>query len=77
MPIELTDPAWAELEGSYGTIKDVIKWLHQAYSPSGLNNQLLGNLINEVKHQGDSSSAMYAVAPHLIDLAKKLTSTCK
>lgn len=70
MPLPLSDPRWKSLEGSYGTISDALRWLEDAYDPAKLTLELLGDLINEVHHQGDSSSAMYAVAPHLIVLAE-------
>lgn len=69
MTLELNDPRWNDLEGSYGGVADVLIWLNKAYEQGGLTDELLGNLINEVQHQGDSSSAMYAVAPHLIELS--------
>jgi hypothetical protein len=69
MPLALTDPRWSSLKGSYGGVADVLKWLDEAYA-SGMTSDLLGDLINEVQHQGDSSSAMYALAPHLVQLAQ-------
>jgi len=45
--------------------------LKEAYSQDGLSSERLGDLINEVQHQGDTSSAMYAVATHLIELARR------
>ncbi len=38
-----------------------------------LSSDGLGDLINEVQHQGDTSTAMYAVAVHLIELARRAT----
>jgi len=70
MPISLTDPRWSELRSSYGDTKDVIAWLTEAQQ-GGLSNERLGDLINEVQHQGGTSTAMYAVATHLIELARR------
>jgi hypothetical protein len=58
------------LHGSYNGIDDVIAWLTEAYSQGSLSSERLGDLINEVQHQGNTSTAMYAVAPHLIELAR-------
>ena len=49
---------------------DVVSWLATAYL-SGMNDELLGDIINDVQHQGDTSEAMYAVAPHLLALSQK------
>jgi hypothetical protein len=70
MPLPLTDPRWAELRGSYGSTDDIVAWLTEAHV-SGLTDERLGDLINEVQHQGDTSTAMYAVAGHLISLARQ------
>ncbi len=70
MTLALDDPLWNELKGCYGDLSNLIQWLNQAYQPNGLSGELIGNIVNEVHHQGDSSSAMYAVAPHLIRLAE-------
>ena len=72
MPLALTDPRWNELEGSYGDTADVVAWLTEAQQ-EGLSRERLGDLINEVAHQGDTSTAMYAVATHLIELARRAT----
>ncbi len=72
MSLSLTDPRWNELQSSYGGTEDVIAWLAEAHQEGGLSSQRLGDLINEVQHQGDTSAAMYAVAPHLIDLARRV-----
>jgi hypothetical protein len=71
MPLLLTDPRWCELRSSYGDTKDVVAWLTEAQQQRGLSSERLGIVINEVQHQGDTSTAMYAVAPHLIALAAK------
>jgi len=73
MPISLTDPRWSELRSSYGNTEDVVAWLTEAQQ-GGLSSERLGDLINEVQHQGDTSTAMYAVATHLIELARRATS---
>jgi hypothetical protein len=70
MPLSITDPRWKHLDSSYGDSGDVVTWLKEAYA-QGLTEERLGDLINEVQHQGDTSTAMYAVAPHLIQLAKE------
>jgi hypothetical protein len=68
MPLELTDSRWKKLKSGYGGIADVVAWLKEA-GQGNLSSELIGNLVNEVRHQGDTSTAMYAVAPHLISLA--------
>jgi hypothetical protein len=73
MPLPLTDPRWSELRSSYGDTEDVVAWLTEAQQQGGLSSERLGDVINEVQHQGDTSTAMYAVAPHLISLAAKAT----
>ncbi len=35
-----------------------------------MTDERLGDIINEVQHQGDTSEAMYAVSPHLLTLAE-------
>jgi hypothetical protein len=71
MPLPLTDPRWSELRSSYDGTQDVVDWLNEAYQEGGLSSERLGDLINEVQHQGGTSTAMYAVAPHLIALARR------
>lgn len=73
MPLSLTDPRWSELRSSYGDTTRVVAWLTDAYETGSLSDERLGDLINEVQHQGDSSTAMYAVATHLISLARQAT----
>jgi L-rhamnose mutarotase len=73
MPLALSDPRWNELRSSYGDTDDVIDWLTEAQEKGGLSRERLGDLINEVQHQGDTSTAMYAVATHLIFLAQRAT----
>src|SRR6516164_2425402 len=70
MPLPLTDPRWNELRSSYDGTEDVVAWLTEAYDEGGLSSERLGDLINEVQHQGGTSTAMYAVAAHLIELAR-------
>jgi hypothetical protein len=70
MPLALTDPRWNDLRTSYGETTDVVAWLTEAQE-QGLPEDRLGELINEVQHQGGTSTAMYAVAPHLIALARR------
>lgn len=71
MPLSLTDPRWSELQSSYNGTEDIVAWLTEAYQEGGLSDDRLGDLINEVQHQGDTSTAMYAVAVHLIELARQ------
>lgn len=73
MPILLTDPRWNELRSSYGNTEDVVAWLTEAQQECGLSSERLGDLINEVQHQGGTSTAMFAVATHLIELARRAT----
>jgi hypothetical protein len=73
MPLALNDPRWSELKGSYGNCSKVIAWLADAYQRPGFTDEGLGNLINEVQHQGDTSTAAHAVAPHLIAIANLLS----
>jgi hypothetical protein len=72
MPLSLTDPRWSELQSSYGDTEDIVAWLADAHS-SGLSDERIGDLINEVLHQGGTSTAMYAVSTHLILLASRAT----
>lgn len=69
MALSPTDPRWSELRGSYGDPADIVALLNKAHRDGGLSHQDLGDLINEIQHQGDTSTAMYAVAAHLIALA--------
>jgi hypothetical protein len=71
MPLPLTDSRWSELHSAYNGTGDVVAWLTEAYAQEGLSSERLGDLINEVQHQGDTSTAMYAVATHLIELARR------
>src|SRR5437899_6778496 len=71
MPLPLTDPRWSELRSSYDGAEDVLAWLTEAYDDGGLSSERLGDLINEVQHQGGTSTAMYALATHLIALARR------
>jgi hypothetical protein len=71
MPLALTDPRWRELHSSYNGTEDLVSWLTEAYGNGGLSSERLGDLINEVQHQGGTSPAMYAVATHLIELARR------
>jgi len=73
MPLPLTDSRWNELHSSYNGTEDVVAWLTEAYEQGGLSSERLGDLINEVQHQGGTSTAMYAVANHLIALAHQAT----
>jgi hypothetical protein len=70
MPLPLSDPRWGELQSSYNGTDNVVAWLTEAYD-QGLSSERLGDLINEVQHQGDTSTAMYAVATHLVELASR------
>jgi hypothetical protein len=70
MPLALTDPRWSDLHTSYGEAPEVVAWLTAAQE-HGLSEDRLGELINEVTHQGGTSTAMYAVAPHLVALARR------
>lgn len=71
MALPLPDPRWSELRSSYDGTEDVVAWLKEAYEAGGLSSERLGDLINEVQHQGGTSTAMYAVATHLIELARR------
>jgi hypothetical protein len=70
MPLALTDPRWLDLRTSYGDTADIVAWLTEAQQ-NGLSDDRLGEVINEVQHQGGTSTAMYAVATHLIALARR------
>jgi hypothetical protein len=74
MPLRLTDPRWSELRSSYDGTEDIVTWLTEAYQEGGLSRHRFGDLINEVKHQGGTSTAMYAVAGHLIELGRRASS---
>ena len=72
MALPLTDLRWSQLQTSYGDgTQDIIAWLTEAYQQGSLSSDRLGDLINEVQHQGGTSTAMYAVAGHLIELAHR------
>jgi hypothetical protein len=71
MPLSLTDCRWNDLRSSYKNTRNVVAWLTEAYQEKGLSSERLGDLINEVQHQGGTSTAMYAVATHLIMLARQ------
>lgn len=73
MPLPLTDPRWGELRSSYNGTEDTVRWLAEAYERGSLSDEQCGDLLNEVRHQGDASSAMYAVAGHFIELARHAT----
>jgi hypothetical protein len=70
MPLSLTDPRWRELRSSYNGTGNVVAWLAEAYEQGDLSDERLGDMINEVQHQGGTSTAMYAVVPHLMELAR-------
>jgi hypothetical protein len=71
MPLSLDDDRWNTLRTAYKMpATDVVSWLATAYL-SSMNDELLGDIINDVQHQGDTSEAMYAVAPHLLALSQK------
>lgn len=70
MSLSLTDPRWRELRSSYNGTGNVVMWLAEAHDTGGLSDERLGQIINEVQHQGGTSTAMYAVAAHLIELAR-------
>lgn len=70
MPIPFDDLRWDTLTTAYDLPCDeILDWLHTAYS-GDLTSDLFGDMINEIQHQGDTSSAMYAVAPHLVALSQ-------
>lgn len=71
MPLALTDSRWNELQSAYNGTDDVVAWLAEAYERGGLSDERLGDLVNEVQHEGDTSTAMYAVATHFIELARR------
>ena len=69
MTVPLDDDRWCYLETAYHQPCDeLLAWLRSAYQ-GNLDRALLSEIINEIQHQGDSSTSMYAVAPHLLDLA--------
>ena len=70
MPLSPTDPRWSELPGSYGHSDDIVKWLAEATQTGSVTDDRIGDLVNEVAHQGDASLALYAVVPHFIEFAK-------
>ena len=70
MTLSLTDSRWSELPGSYGRSTDVVKWLAEAKEAGSISDERLGDLVNEVAHQGDGSLALYAVVPYFVEFAK-------
>ncbi len=73
MPLSLTDSRWSELRSSYGSTDDTVAWLAEAQQAGGLSDERLGDIINEVQHQGDASTAMYAVVSYFIEFARRAT----
>jgi hypothetical protein len=70
MPLPVQDSRWTTLTTAYGGgCDELIAWLRLAYE-QGMTDDLLGDIINEIQHQGETSEAMYAVAPHLLALAE-------
>lgn len=70
MPLPLDDNRWTSLKTSYKKpATKVVEWLGTAYL-SGMTHELLGDIINDVQHQGDTSEAMYPTASHLLSLAE-------
>jgi hypothetical protein len=70
MPLPLDDNRWNSLKTAYKMpATDVVEWFATAYR-SGMTDELLGDIINDVQHQGDTSEAMYPTASHLLALAK-------
>ncbi|MCU0707577.1 MAG: hypothetical protein MUF23_04740 [Pirellula sp.] len=70
MPLSLDDKRWHTLKTAYKMpATDVVEWLGTAYR-SGMTDELLGDIINDVQHQGDTSEAMYPTASHLLALAQ-------
>lgn len=70
MPLPLDDNRWKSLKTAYKMpATDVVAWLATAYR-SGMTDELLGDIINDVQHQGDTSEAMYPTACHLLALAQ-------
>jgi hypothetical protein len=70
MPLALDDNRWSTLMTAYKMpATDTVEWLATAYR-SGMSNELLGEIINDIQHQGDTSEAMYATAPHLLVLSQ-------
>lgn len=71
MPLPLTDLRWNELDASYGGTGDVVAWLAEAYA-KGLSDTRLGDLINEIQHQGDTTTAMYSGQQNTLSRASEL-----
>jgi hypothetical protein len=70
MPLPLDDNRWLTLKTAYQMPAiDVAEWLGTAYR-SGMTDELLSDIINDVQHQGDTSEAMYAIPPHLLKLSQ-------
>jgi hypothetical protein len=71
MLIALDDKRWSELQTAYHQpCDDLLAWLQTAYNGE-LTSDLLGDIINDIQHQGDTSTSMYGVAPHLLELATR------
>ncbi len=70
MPLSLDNNRWHTLKTAYKMpATEVAEWLATAYR-SGMTDELLGEIINDVQHQGDTSEAMYATASHLLALSQ-------
>jgi hypothetical protein len=59
------------LRSSYGDTADIVAWLTDAQRDGCISEERLGDLTNEVQHQGGTSTAMYAVATHFVALARR------
>ena len=70
MPLSLNDNRWQTLTTAYKMpATDVVEWLGTAYR-TGMTDELLGDIINDVQHQGHTSEAMYPTSSHLLALAE-------
>jgi hypothetical protein len=70
MPLPLEDSRWLTLKTAYrGGCDELVVWLQKAYD-DGMTKSVLGDIINEIAHQGDTSEAMYAVVPHLLAMTE-------
>jgi len=67
--LSLTDPAWSELQSTYGTGTRVAELLSRAEGGAPFDHWY-HDLFQELFHQYTVSEAAYAALPHLVTLAR-------
>ena len=67
--LSLTEPAWSELQSTYGAGTRVVELLLRAESGAPFD-RWYHDLFQELCHQYTVSEAAYAALPHLVNLAR-------